>query len=386
MTSDVVFITETPPPTETSSSDRAGIIFVRRFCLAACIVLTLFFIVVAERTLLSIAPEAIVRRTPLAGDNANRSRGAPKETANVLAAVRRLSGTVGDFVSFGRVIADGRRFGNQLFNFAAVVFVAELSGRRPALLKFGHRIELEEVFDLDNVDRFDNLCPCVEFGEKRALSYDARVETLANPDNPEVRKKSIVLAGFFQSWKYTRGVESRLRQQLRFLKRLRRATADFFRQSVPSSWKGGFIRVGVHVRRADVLSDHLVRYGYSTPGAGYFRNAMRYFVDRYDRVQFVVCGEDAAWNKEHVVETSFNGSTIETVDVIYSVGRSAAEDFAILSHCDHVIMSTGTYGWWAAWLANGTTVYYEKWPMPKTKLDELFSREDFFPPHWLPMT
>ncbi|XP_052280959.1 galactoside alpha-(1,2)-fucosyltransferase 1-like [Dreissena polymorpha] len=42
--------------------------------------------------------------------------------------------------------------------------------------------------------------------------------------------------------------------------------------------------------------------------------------------------------------------------VAFLEGNSDAVDMAVLSLCDHTIVSTGTFGWWAAWLAGGTTI------------------------------
>jgi len=58
----------------------------------------------------------------------------------------------------------------------------------------------------------------------------------------------------------------------------------------------------------------------------------------------------------------------------------------VLSSCDHVIVSAGSFGWWAAWLANGTTIYYDKWPRNGTTLSAVFDREDYYPPHWVPIS
>ena len=73
------------------------------------------------------------------------------------------------------------------------------------------------------------------------------------------------------------------------------------------------------------------------------------------------------------------------VAVAHSEGHDAGFDLAMVSRCDGVIMSTGTYGWWGAWLANKTTIYYSDWPRNGSKLLRYFSREDFFPPNWIPM-
>ena len=38
-------------------------------------------------------------------------------------------------------------------------------------------------------------------------------------------------------------------------------------------------------------------------------------------------------------------------DVIISRGNTPCVDLAILSVCDHVIQSVGTFSWWAAYLS-----------------------------------
>ena len=72
--------------------------------------------------------------------------------------------------------------------------------------------------------------------------------------------------------------------------------------------------------------------------------------------------------------------------IIGKGNKKAIVDLAIMSMMEHMIMTTGTYGWWGAWLANGRTVYYQKWPRPNSTLSKGFVREDFFPPYWIPMT
>jgi hypothetical protein len=62
-----------------------------------------------------------------------------------------------------------------------------------------------------------------------------------------------------------------------------------------------------------------------------------------------------------------------------------AIDMAILASCEHLIISTGTFGWWAAYLgpdsrSQGTVVYYDK-----RAVSDLSSAyvPDFYPTHWI---
>jgi len=48
-------------------------------------------------------------------------------------------------------------------------------------------------------------------------------------------------------------------------------------------------------------------------------------------------------------------------------------------------MTTGTFSWWSAWLANGITVYYTDFPKNGSWLSTQMRSEDFFLPDWTGM-
>ena len=54
---------------------------------------------------------------------------------------------------------------------------------------------------------------------------------------------------------------------------------------------------------------------------------------------------------------------------------------AILSSCKHMIMSLGTFGWWAAYLRmfEGETFYYA------TPFERSLNYYEHFPTHWTPV-
>ena len=288
------------------------------------------------------------------------------------------------YVSFHGGFADGRGLGNQMFDLAAVIYVAELTGRQPGILNFSYKIAVDEVFDL-GIKRFADLCPCYTFGEDGSLWYDRRLEDLANGSRAkEALGKSIFLSGFFQSWKYTLTVERRLRQHFTFLPEIRQFVDKFLAESRPPGWVAGYVRVGVHARRGDVLNPDIMELGYTTPDEKYFAHAMRYFIDRFDRVQFIVASNDIAWCRQNFAD--FAMTQRRRANVTYLQDQSTGQDLAILASCEHTVMSTGTYGWWAAWLARGITIYYADWPRNGSALSTKFRREDFFPPTWIGMT
>jgi len=124
-------------------------------------------------------------------------------------------------------------------------------------------------------------------------------------------------------------------------------------------------------------------YGFTVPGASYFIEAAKYITANVTSpVQFIVATDSIQWTKKHIaLDAVYRNCT--SINVVYSVDKNAGFDMALLASCDALILSTGTYGWWAAWLANKTTVYYRYWPRPGSRISTLFNREDYFPPHWI---
>ena len=261
--------------------------------------------------------------------------------------------------------------------------MSELSGRQLVWAKDKSLLQIEETFELKGIKRADDLCPCFVQGEQRALMYDSRLEELDKPGHESADKKTIILSGFFQSWKYTRGIETKLREYFQFRPEVKSFAEHYLESRVPHNWTRAFVRVAVHVRRGDILKQKNVDYGYTTPDISYFHVAMDHFVKNYGRVQFIVVSQDKDWCLENIVRQ--RNQTSDEVNVTFAFDNNPGQDMAIMAACDHVIMSTGTFGWWAGFLAKGSTVYFSEWPRKDSLLYSKYRKEDFFPPSWIGM-
>ena len=100
----------------------------------------------------------------------------------------------------------------------------------------------------------------------------------------------------------------------------------------------------------------------------YFTHAMEYFKQKYNRVQFIVTSDDLAWCKDNILGEHIAYSTHN-----YTI------DLAILSLSDHIIISLGTFSWWAGWLCKGTTVYYGVMPPNDTYLGKVYNNNSCVP-------
>lgn len=274
---------------------------------------------------------------------------------------------------------DSRRLGNQMFMFAALFYVANATKREVVLFSDHSAKELETFFSL-GVRKIRRSCPCFSFHEHLA-SYDVRIEAAIRSENA-TNSRTILLHGFFQSWKYFQPVEHQIRAAMKFKNDTEAFARDILSKSIPEGWtEGRFIRVGIHNRRGDFTLNGMHSSGYTTAPATYFQKAMKYFVERHKLVQFIVVSDDTEWSQQHITYDSQSSS----VNVTYSLNNSAGQDMAILSLCDHVIISTGTFGWLAAWYGNGNAIYYSNYPGKGSNLAKKYNASDYYPPHWIPM-
>lgn len=135
--------------------------------------------------------------------------------------------------------------------------------------------------------------------------------------------------------------------------------------------------VGIHVRRGDRSSPQMLELGYGLPRKSYFVKAMKYYKDKYKNVVFVIASDDRKWVTENLLGK----------DVYLSPLNTPAEDMALVSACNHTIISIGSFSWWCGFFNRGETVYYKHWLIPGTEIyiQENFQLGQLYPPNWIPM-
>ena len=270
-----------------------------------------------------------------------------------------------------------KRLGNLMFNFAAVIGIAK-------------HTDLKAVIPQDTLlQAHFNFTPIPEVNYTQAFQGAVRLhEKRAGIFTPSVfhqakcRNTSVLLKGYLQSWKYFALAKSDVIAAFRFKAEIEQQASDVvtrLKQEQKSSSTPPLL-VGIHVRRGDYVREKNYKDGRRVAPPDYYPKAMRYFTDKFPnkRVIFVVCSDDLQWCKNLTKFVEFDVR-------LMSKHNSPGLDLAILSKCDHTIMSVGTFGWWAGYLANGTTVYYKNWLEPNTYIGDKYNDEDFFPPEWIAM-
>lgn len=179
---------------------------------------------------------------------------------------------------------------------------------------------------------------------------------------------AFTIKGYFQSFKYFQDCCSRTIHSIYTFKTEieQKAVATMKSSSSP-------IKVGIHVRKGDMKKQG---FYLRDPPMSYYQNAMEYFTDLYGSIQYIVASDDPDWVEQQPL---FQGSTILR-------NNNAPVDFAILASCHHVIMSRGTFGWWAAWLSGGKAIYYKHtFVMEHDENRGKVKLEDYFLPTWVSM-
>ncbi|XP_041348109.1 galactoside alpha-(1,2)-fucosyltransferase 2-like [Gigantopelta aegis] len=257
------------------------------------------------------------------------------------------------------------RMGNHMFEYGTLVGVAKQNNMTPIIPP-----------DLDLLQHFklparrgnkDMLRMYYTYYEEKPAAYFKAVSKLKPFD--------AFLEGYYQSWKYFSNVRDELiKDHFVFHDSIQKAAAQFISGIRRERKKANAALVGLHVRRGDFVRQKLK--GYSVAPVPYFYKAMDYFRRKYKDVLFIIASNDVFWAEDNLDQGP---------DIVYSHIEDGAVDFAVLCSCQHMVISAGSYSWWAAYMVPGEVIYYKGYPQPNTKIGNLTVREDYYPPHWLPM-
>ncbi|GAB1602486.1 galactoside 2-alpha-L-fucosyltransferase 3-like [Argonauta hians] len=267
------------------------------------------------------------------------------------------------------------RLGNNLFQLASALGIARAKGMQLVLLNNTHFKFLNSIIRISSLP-VSNSCPQSRIRDEKNCGFSDMVFKYPND-------RDYLLYGYYQSWLYFIFVEPEVRSLFSFKSFILKKAHDILSKIIHTH-RGKYslseyiplTLVGVHVRRGDLLKKKAIKYGYKIAPASYFKKAMDYYRKHFQNIIFIVCSDNIGWSATNLGHES-----------TYYVHDKSYIDLAVLSLCNHSIMSVGSYSWWAAWLANGQTVYYP-YPFQKNSaLQNKFSehKHDYFPFHWLPM-
>jgi hypothetical protein len=196
---------------------------------------------------------------------------------------------------------------------------------------------------------------------EKDFSFDA--ELLEQPDNT-------YLDGHFQSEKYFKQIESKIRQELKFRTPLT-GSNQAWQTQIESR-----IGVSLHIRRGDYVNLQKNAAKHGATSLEYYRDAIRYINSKVGNAHFYIFTDDVPWVME-------NFKTDVPFDIVHGNAspRDAHFDMQLMSLCRHHIICNSTFSWWGAWLnpsPEKIVIAPEKW-----FADTSINSKDIYPPEWI---
>lgn len=162
--------------------------------------------------------------------------------------------------------------------------------------------------------------------EKSEYEYDSDVLSLLDG----------YLDGFWQSWKYTKSIQEKIKECFVFTCELPEK-AKKYEQIIKQTNS-----VAVHIRRGDYLSLTNIYGNICTED--YYRRAITKINQLVENPTFIFFSDDMEWTKEHFGQSDNH---------VFVEGKGAWEDYhdmQLMSGCRHHIMANSSFSWWAAYL------------------------------------
>ncbi|MEO8540639.1 MAG: alpha-1,2-fucosyltransferase, partial [bacterium] len=229
--------------------------------------------------------------------------------------------------------------GNQLFQYAAALAYARRVGAplRLDLFNYGQPTAEREF-----------LLGRLRVPIRRASSFDV-LSTRLRPHRERwgVRDDfmfgdngSAWLSGLWEDQAYFAEIAPLVRRRFRPRDE---STAEASRDLVRRARRGDGPVIGVHLRRGDRGPGGRAFSPFSSLPARYYQQAASRFPTDANFLVFSDTPEDIAWCREHL-------GLGDSAHVTFGEGRDPILDMFALTECDHVILSAGTFSWWAGYL------------------------------------
>jgi hypothetical protein len=225
------------------------------------------------------------------------------------------------------------RFGNQIFQFASLIGIANKLGYKPVIPIQNKNVQIQKTMDGKSFNAKFELLDCFEIDDKY-FSNDIIVNNIIKESQFNFDSKMFNISdftaidGYFQTDEYFKHCSDDIINILKFKESILKSAKDL----LPNTNKE---LVSIHIRRGD----------YTTPnqyhpliGKEYVDKAMKYF----NNVHFIIFSDDKQW-----CETIWGG--LENFTTFYS--DSHFIDFCAMSLCDHNIISNSSFSWWASYLS-----------------------------------
>ncbi|HEY6019083.1 MAG TPA: alpha-1,2-fucosyltransferase [Candidatus Paceibacterota bacterium] len=175
-------------------------------------------------------------------------------------------------------------------------------------------------------------------------------------------KSPAYLEGYWQSEKYFKPIETKLRQELTLRTPLC-GEAETMRARISSSRS-----VSLHVRRKDYIDSQFLEL---TPE--YYQKAMGRIRSAEAEPSYFVFSDDVSWARQNLALPT---STV----FVSTLGLRNYEELFLMSYCKYHIVANSSFSWWGAWLdpnPHKLIVAPKRW-----FISDVHDTKDLVPPQW----
>ena len=233
-------------------------------------------------------------------------------------------------ITFNNIGYNGR-FGNQMFQYAALIGFAKNSNLKFGIPEENNKI-IKKVGSLQYNEKFE-LTECFD------LNYEYSTEPIkyhfmendifcSLPDQTDIN-------GYFQSEKYFINAVDEVKSQFKFKEEIISKSKNLFKNAEDY--------ISVHIRRGDYLN--LQKY-HPILDYGWYIKAMSYFPNS----KFLIFSDDIEWCKKEF-----------GIDNLYSENTDKFVDMYTMTRCNGHIIANSSFSWWGAYLGGKKTIAPKTW-------------------------
>uniref|UniRef100_A0A8D2LIM6 L-Fucosyltransferase n=1 Tax=Varanus komodoensis TaxID=61221 RepID=A0A8D2LIM6_VARKO len=260
------------------------------------------------------------------------------------------------------------RLGNQMGEYATLYALAKLNGHQAYILPGMHRY-LSPIFQITLP-----VLPEEMMGKIRWKNIN--LHDWMSQDYCHIKGTYVMLTGYPCSYTFYHHIRHEILKEFTFHDHIKEEANQYLLGLRQEHQEVTY--VGVHVRRGDYVRVMPNTWKGVVADRGYLEKAMNYFRKKYQNPIFVVTSNGMDWCKENINvsrgDVHFAGNGQES---------SPGKDFALLAHCNHTIMTIGTFGIWAGYLVGGETVYLANYTLPDSPFLKVFKPSAAFLPEWI---
>ena len=234
-------------------------------------------------------------------------------------------------------IGTNGRFGNQMFQYASLMGIADKQNCLHGInYRFGSSHTWKEFPDDRELNLYTLVLP--KAFHLSALHCEEKFQVIHEHNNfhfvPSFFNTGddVHLHGYFQTEKYFKHIESKVRSEFTFKKEIVDAAKEYLKDKQFNE------TVSIHVRRGDYLQ--LTHHG--ACDLSYYIKALQHFTDK--QYNFIIVTDDIEWAKANLKNIN------NVIFVSNNSGKYSYIDMRLMSLCNHNIIANSSFSWWSAWL------------------------------------